>query len=234
MARDDDFDDGRDHWGGTTWSLIAALIVVILVIGAGVWVLVLRDDDPSPAAPPPASSETVVELPDGFVGGREVVGGVPVGFSHDQAGAISAAVTWTGLAIVYPRHERAPGISTVFTEDAPPIDPEGPTDSSRVTAATPIAVRGDVQTDTGVIEVLAAITGDFTNGPPPESDQLAVDLEIISLTLVWDATADDWRISAWDRRELAPGEFTPGNLSGFQLVRSVGSVLTTTPIGLDT
>jgi hypothetical protein len=230
----DDITGNREQWGGRTWTLIAALIVVALVIGAGVWVLALRDDDDTATTTPQPSSPaaTVTELPEGFVGGRDIVDGVPVGFSHDQAGAISAAVTWTGMAFIYPRAQRAPGITNVFTDTAPPLDPETPS-NGLIISATPIAVRGTVEADTGVVEVLSAVTGDFVNGLPPESDQLAVDVEIIALTLVWDAGAEDWRISAWSRRTLAPGEFTPGNLAGFQLVRSIGSLLTTTPIGVD-
>lgn len=228
----DDTNGNREQWGGRTWTLIAALIVVALIIGAGVWVLALRDDDDTAPTPQPsAPTATVTELPEDFVGGRDVIDGVPVGFSHDQAGAISAAVTWTGMAFVYPRTQRAPGITNVFTDTAPPIDPEGQVDAERVIAATPLAVRGTVDMDTGVVEVLSTVTGDFVNGLPPESDQLAVNLEIISVTLVWDAAAEDWRISAWSRRELAPGEMTPGNLAGFQYVRAIGSTLTELPIG---
>src|SRR5690606_2637718 len=96
-----------ERWGGRTWTLIAALIVVVIIAGAAVW-LVTRDDDDdggdaaststaaaaATSAVPVGSLPVVEQLPDGFVGGRDVVGGVPVGFPHSEAGAISAGAVW--------------------------------------------------------------------------------------------------------------------------------------------
>lgn len=235
MTRDD-LDQTRSRsgetWGGRAWTLIAAVVVVLAIAAGGVWLVFGGDDDttaPTSVPPTPAVGSApggVAELPPGFVGGREVVGGVPMGFSHDDIGAVSAAATWTAYVFVCPQPERAEGAAMVLGPDAPPVDPCNSLDpaDTRIEGLSPFGVRGDVAGDTAVLEVLAAASGDFTS-------VWEVTMEIVTITLGWDPAAEDWRITTWSRRNLfddsAP-EVTPDTFAGFQWIRPVGFSLTAT------
>ncbi|MFV0307601.1 MAG: hypothetical protein ACK5OX_07645 [Desertimonas sp.] len=238
MTRDDDFHQPRtrsgETWGGRAWTLIAAVVVVLAIAAGGVWLAFSGGDgegstDTTAAPPTPTPGSAAgggVELPPGFVGGREVVGGVPMGFSHDEIGAVSAAATWTAYVFVCPQPERAEGAAMVLGPDAPPVDPCNPVmpDSTSITGLSPFGVRGDVAGDTAVLEVLAASSGDFTAG-------WEVTMEIVTITLAWDPSAEDWRITTWSRRDLfddAAPAITPDTFAGFQWIRPAGFSLTAT------
>lgn len=235
-------DRGGERWGGRTWTLIGALIVVLIIAGAGIW-LVTRDDDDggetsstttvvasstSPTAPP-GSLPAVEQLPDGFVGGREVVGGIPVGFPHDQAGAISAGAVWSSYLFICPYDQRPEGLSTIMSPDAQELAlcGGGPTSPS-VAGQTALAVRGSMTGDSGVLEYLTMGSYDFL-------DELGWQLtaHVVTLTLTWSPDANDWRITTWSRRDLfdseAP-EVVPELLAGFQWLRPIGASLTSTPL----
>lgn len=233
---------GSERWGGRTWTLIGALIVVLMIAGAAVW-LVTRDDgngeDTAPtttvgatAAPTtaaPGSLPPVEQLPEGFVGGREVVGGIPVGFPHDQAGAISAGAVWTSYMFICPPDQRPiEGLAHIMSADAPPLTPcgGGETDPS-VSGQTPLAVRGSVSGDSGVLEYLTVGSHDFLTDLGWQ-----VTSHVVTLTLMWSPDADDWSVTTWSRRNLfdsEAAEITPELFAGFQWLRPVGAALTATP-----
>lgn len=246
MSEPYDYDDrrpdpGGERWGGRPWTLVAALMVVLVVIGAGVWFLVSRDDGgdetapavgSSPAPAPSGGAASGGGLPEGFVGGREMVGGVPMGFAHTAEGAISAAAVWTSYAFVCPADQRAEGVATVMGADAPSVDPCNaavPT-ATDIEGLSPVAVRGDVGGDSAVIEVMAMGSGDFigSSGWNPL-------IEIVTVTLTWNPEAEDWRITTWNRRDLVDDSappITPDLFAGFQWLRPIGATLTATPFAV--
>lgn len=211
-----DNDDRAERWGGKTWTLIAAL-TVILIIAATAGILALRSDDPS------HPTVTVEGLPDSFVGGRQIAGGVPVGFEHSEQGAISAAATWVAAGYVYPAVYRPQGIAAVFQAGAMTIDPDGPVDTGRIIAVTPWAVRGTIGDDAGVVEIFALSAGDFLL-PTVDTglDALATSAEIMAVSMVWEPGVGDWRITAVERRPLDPAQLTSQTLAGFRWLRPIG------------
>ena len=111
--------------------------------------------------------------------------------------------------------------------DAPSLDPCNPVvpDSTLIRGLSPLAVRGSVDGDSGVIELLVMGSGDFTSA-------WELGAEVVTLTLTWDPGADDWRITTWNRRDLlddAAPAITPDVFAGFQWLRPIGAVLTGTP-----
>lgn len=241
-----------ERWGGKTWTLIAALGVVLVIAVAGIW-LWQTDDDSSSPGPTAAPTSTAVPPstiggatttaapegspppsvpsgpPDGFVGGRDFVDGVPVGFSRDQQGAVSAAATWVSYLFVCPLDQRPEGVRGLLAEGAPALDPcdSISADLAPLKGMSALAVRGQVEGDAGTVEVLSARSADF------DAERWDITFEIVTVSLVWNGEASDWRITTWSRRNLfgdiAP---TPETFSGFQWVRPLGFVRTTSPFAL--
>lgn len=243
MSENYEYEDrGRDRsgerWGGRAWTLIAALIVVLIIAGAGVWLLMNRDDEGDETSPTttaagtvttvPGSLPPVEQLPEGFVGGTDVVGGVPVGFPHNASGAISAGAVWTSYMFICPADQQpTEGLSHIMGPDAPSLTPCVGASPS-VAGDTPLAVRGSVSGDAGVLEYLTLGSYDFIDGLGWQ-----VTAEVVTLTLTWAPDASDWRVTTWSRRDLfdsEAAEITPELFAGFQWLRPIGATLTATPL----
>jgi hypothetical protein len=157
-------------------------------------------------------------------GPTDLQGGVPVGFAHSQDGARAAAAAWFPWLYSSPIGERPEGIDGVL---APDVEAPGQGGSDRLAAVrlqfAPLGVRVEMDaSDRATVRFL----GSLLAGDPGEP--LSGELLIIPITMEWDETAGDWRITElptgpWDDYDVGDG-LDAAEVAGFEAIRPTGVV----------
>jgi hypothetical protein len=192
------------------------VVVVVVVLAAGfVAGRASGEDGDSPGR---RSGEGVPAGP------NEIDQGMPVGFAHNTDGALGAAVAWIPWFFSRPPGERPAGLEQVLATGVKV--PGGELDNNVFTGRlefTPIGVRVEMTSDN---EAKVTMVGPLLYGDVGQ--QLSGQYLALPVTLGWDASLGDWRITSLptgptDDYQLAT-PLQARDLAGYRAIRPAGAI----------
>lgn len=189
----------------------AAVIVLFgLVAGYAIGNTAADSNDDSTDDTRTAAGQDGPGLP---AGPTRIEGEVPMGFTPDEDGALSAATTWTSYLIDGPASERPEAIAQVLASGV---------DATELVIRVsyhPFAGRVSMTSATrATVDLLSLHTG--TQG----LEAVGLTVEETRVSLSWDDQAMDWRITAIDTiREEVPTPLDALDVEGYRALRPTGT-----------